>query len=105
VIQFAVGLQICFSSGTADIALRLGPEIGISRLTDLKTQQETQWFLRDEGKSTQNTDQTKPKRQNLRFATKNHSETTKEPGPEPNTDQTQIDLPLDTIELTHRVSK
>jgi len=29
----------------ADVALRLGPETGISMLTELKTHQETQWFL------------------------------------------------------------
>ena len=38
------GVCIFFSSGTADVALRLGPEIGISKSNELKTQHETQWF-------------------------------------------------------------
>ena len=33
-----------FFFGTADVALRLGSEIGISRSNELKAQHETQWF-------------------------------------------------------------
>ena len=37
-------LFFVFSSGLVDVALRLGPEIGINRSNELKTRHKTQWF-------------------------------------------------------------
>ena len=102
-----------FSSGSADVALRLGLEIGINTSNELKTQRSGS-INKLHGQLKQKY-QNKTKRRSgrrpanpppdLRFATRSNSKNTTEKGPGPNANQNTQELPHDTEGVSHRVTK